>query len=313
MPDLNANCVRFHGVRGRLLYAPRIISFVTALLSIIIPSFPGCRTVVLAWNVGTTSLLTTKKTSRTKFILGSTMASQEGNLLFSDSLSDVRLILASQSPRRAEILDMMGLKEQFIASPSPLDETKLQKELNTGVDKISPKKYVQVLSERKANAMAVDGGGIWKKGNGNEVKHVLIIGSDTIVDLNGNILEKPKDEGDARSMLRLLSNQWHSVHTGVAIYHISFDDLTPTLVSSFVETTRVKFSKLTAKDIDSYVKTKEPMDKAGSYGIQGIGGQLVEKIDGDYFTVMGLPMHRVSLELSKALKTTKLSLNETNK
>lgn len=236
------------------------------------------------------------------------MKSQEGNLLLSMSLSDTKLILASQSPRRAEILDMMGLDGQFTATPSPLDESKLQEELQSRADAISPKEYVQILSERKAHAMVVDGKSVWEKQvNDNETKNVLIIGSDTIVDLDGDILEKPKDEDDARDMLGRLSDRWHCVHTGVSIYVVTLDGSISSLLSSFVETTRVKFVKLNEKDIDAYVDTKEPMDKAGSYGIQGIGGQMVEKIEGDYFTVMGLPMHRVSVELTKALKEIKSS------
>ena len=201
------------------------------------------------------------------------------------------LILASQSPRRAEILDMMGLKNQYIATPSPLNESKLQLELRSR--DVKPLEYVELLSKNKAKAMAET----LVTESGHEY---YILGSDTIVDLNGTILEKPTDENNAFDMLTRLSGNHHCVHTGVAIYYVSpLKEIT--CLSSFVETTKVKFTDLTEQDILSYVGTGEPMDKAGSYGIQGIGGQMVEKIDGDYFTVMGLPMHKLSVELTKAI------------
>ena len=139
---------------------------------------------------------------------------------------------------------------------------------------------------------------------------IFIIGSDTIVDLNGIILEKPKSTSNAVEMLTKLSGSWHKVHTGVAIYKLT---LTPSsssspnnescieCVSCFVDTAQVKFAPISSSDIQEYVNTEEPMDKAGSYGIQGIGGQLVERMEGDFFSVMGLPMHRLSLELAAAL------------
>jgi len=218
--------------------------------------------------------------------------------LASDPEAKLRLVLASQSPRRSEILEMMGLTGRFTASPSPLDEEKLQVELSQ--QEISPSDYARTLAERKAHAygiQAVDStnGGV-----------ALIIGSDTIVDLDGHIMEKPTDEEVAHSMLSSLSGKWHQVHTGVAVYAVgastSSSDDEPRLMFSFTDTARVKFSTLTDKDIKAYIGTQEPFDKAGSYGIQGIGGQLVERIEGDFFTVMGLPMHRLSRELTDALK-----------
>ena len=132
----------------------------------------------------------------------------------------------------------------------------------------------------------------------------LIIGSDTIVDLDGSIMEKPTNEHVAHSMLSNLSGNWHQVHTGVAVYAVgaSTSSDEPQLMFSFTDTARVKFSSLTDRDIRAYIDTKEPFDKAGSYGIQGIGGQLVERIEGDFFTVMGLPMHRLSRELTDVIE-----------
>lgn len=214
-----------------------------------------------------------------------------------DPEAKLRLILASQSPRRTEILEMMGLEGRFTASPSPLDEEKLQVELSQ--KQISPPDYARTLAERKAHAYGVEAvdtanGGV-----------ALIIGSDTIVDLEGQIMEKPTNEEVAHSMLSSLSGRWHQVHTGVAVYAVGSSTSTgdePQLMFSFTDTARVKFSTLTDRDIKAYIDTKEPFDKAGSYGIQGIGGQLVEKIEGDFFTVMGLPMHRLSRELADVLK-----------
>jgi len=205
----------------------------------------------------------------------------------------VKLLLASQSPRRREILDMMGLQNRYTHQPSPLDEEALQLEL--AEQEITPKDYAKVLAERKAEAM----GASMPSTNREDI--TLIIGSDTIVDLDGHIMNKPVDEADAHDMLSKLSGNWHQVHTGVAVY------CGTQLMFSFTDTTSVKFANLSKKDIQSYIATEEPLDKAGSYGIQGIGGQLVEEITGDYFTVMGLPMHRLSRELSKAIDSLDIS------
>ena len=202
----------------------------------------------------------------------------------------VKLLLASQSPQRREILDMMGLQNRYTHQPSPLDEEALQLELAEAED-INPSDYAKVLAERKAEAM----GASMPSANGEDI--ILIIGSDTIVDLDGHIMNKPTSEADAHHMLSKLSGNWHQVHTGVAVYSGTEK------IFSFADTTSVKFANLSKKDIQSYVASQEPMDKAGSYGIQGIGGQLVEEIRGDYFTVMGLPMHRLSRELAKAIDT----------
>jgi len=212
-----------------------------------------------------------------------------------------RLILASQSPRRREILDMMGLKEKYTTCPSPLNEEELQIKLSK--TDLCPEKYTQILAEEKANALAQQ---IVATNSDHEV--TFILGSDTIVALNGNILEKPKDHENAVEMLSRLSGEWHDVHTGVALYRIdhsktSTDSDRLQLAVSYTETSRVKFASLSKNDIEAYVNTGEPMDKAGAYGIQGIGGQFVERMEGDFFTVMGLPMHSLSREITKALSS----------
>jgi septum formation protein len=205
---------------------------------------------------------------------------------------DIALILASQSPRRREILDMMGLKDKFTATPSPLDESALQVRLA----KENPVHYTRKLAEEKAKALGV-------AISSTVTKPTLVLGSDTIVDLDGKILEKPKDESEAKQMLSSLSERTHSVHTGVAFYHVSTssNNGAPILITSFTDTAQVSFAKLSEADIDAYIATGEPMDKAGSYGIQGIGGQIVSNVVGDFFTVMGLPMHRTSKALAQAI------------
>jgi len=207
-----------------------------------------------------------------------------------------RLVLASQSPRRREILDMMGLAGRFDATPSPLDESAVQSRLRSQPT-VDPLVYTQTLAEEKARALAET------LDPPSDQKAILVLGSDTIVDLEGVILEKPVDQEDAIQTVGRLSGRQHYVHTGVAIYAVCpGSPATCTKVVSFVDTATVTFAKLSTSDIEAYVKTGEPMDKAGSYGIQGVGGQLVERVEGDFFTVMGLPMHRVSRELSKAIR-----------
>ena len=210
-----------------------------------------------------------------------------------------------------EILDMMGLKGQYTVIPSPLDESALQNELTESEHALPPPLYAMILAEHKAKAL-----GLALLHKNEEIIRKLhekiddnlrgecttfVIGSDTIVDLEGSILEKPVDEKDARNMLSRLAGRWHKVHTGVSIYSSSNQYETP--VSSFTETAQVKFADLTPTDIDAYISTQEPMDKAGSYGIQGVGGQIVECIQGDFFAVMGLPMHRLSRELVSVMQT----------
>jgi septum formation protein len=216
---------------------------------------------------------------------------------------DVKLILASQSPRRREILDMMGLAGRYTVQPSPLDEEALQVELAKVIPQLCPKEYTKTLAEEKAKAMAMT---LVAQEGETQSQTYFVLGSDTIVDLNGSILNKPVDEKDAELMLTRLSGNFHEVHTGVALYQVSPRqpheiNPEPILIKSYTDTARVRFTTLSQADIESYVKTGEPMDKAGSYGIQGIGGQFVEGIEGDFFVVMGLPMHSLSRTMSEAL------------
>lgn len=223
------------------------------------------------------------------------------------------LVLASQSPRRREILDMMGLSQRYRAVPSPLDEIKLQNELRSS--NVNPIAYTQRLAEAKAEALARAELDIYKDDNlGLEKCHYkLYLGSDTIVEIDDTILEKPQNQMESNRMLTKMSGRQHHVHTGVALYIVDCttdntssdsDGSAVTLIASFVDTATVQFANLSSEDIEAYIATGEPMDKAGSYGIQGIGGQFVTNITGDFFTVMGLPMHRTSQTLASALSTT---------
>lgn len=190
----------------------------------------------------------------------------------------IRLVLASQSPRRKEILDMMGLQGKFEVAPSPLDESALQKELQS----TDPVNYTRILAEQKAMALARQS--VQSPSDHSVGAKLLVLGSDTIVAYGGSILEKPVDEADAVRMLNQLQGNRHTVHTGVALVLMD-DNNDVRLIESFTETATVQFAALTESDIAAYVASGEPMDKAGSYGIQGIGGQLVTSIEGDFFTV----------------------------
>lgn len=181
-------------------------------------------------------------------------------------------ILASQSPRRREILSEAGVIHTVI--PSDADEN-----ISTA---LPPEKYVMELALLKGAAVAK-----------NAKKDDIIISADTIVVLNGEIMGKPADFEDALKMLMKLSGNWHSVLTGYSV--ISGKD---GAASVKFEETRVKFREITEKEALRYIRSGECMDKAGSYGIQGKGRLLVERIDGDYFNVVGLPI----CALAKMLK-----------
>ena len=175
------------------------------------------------------------------------------------------IILASQSPRRKELMGQIGLKFKVVVSH--VDE---HVEGNP-----SPAEMVEELSLRKARAVArqVD-------------DDDLVIAADTVVALEGTVLGKPEDERDAFSMLSALSGNRHYVYTGVTVIRGG-------QAVTQHEVTTVTFRALEPAEISSYIATGEPMDKAGAYGIQGLGALLVSGIDGDYFNVMGLPVYRL--------------------
>jgi septum formation protein len=186
----------------------------------------------------------------------------------------MNLILASSSPRRAEILRNAGFL--FQARPVPVDESRSPGE--------PAEDYVQRIAKAKSHAAAAQLRA--------PEEHAIVIGADTVVVAAKEILGKPKDAEDARRMLRALSGKSHEVFTGLSILRIP--DGAETL---HVEKTRVEFLEISDEEIEKYIQTGEPFDKAGAYGIQGIGGRFVARIDGCYFNVMGLPLSRVRLTL----------------
>ena len=182
------------------------------------------------------------------------------------------LILASGSPRRKEILDTMGL--EFSVDVSDADESFAG----------TPEEMVLELSRRKALAVASRHSG------------AMILAADTLV-FGDKVLGKPHSAEEAKRMLAGLSGRWHSVYTGVTMI-----DTRSGKTLSRADVTRVHFVALTAQDIDAYVATGEPLDKAGAYGIQGRGGMFIDRIEGSYSNVVGLPMALVRsmlLELEK--------------
>lgn len=186
-----------------------------------------------------------------------------------------RLVLASQSPRRKMLLNQIGVS--FETYPSDVDEKM------TG--NMEPEDFAGSLSERKAIGAREQ---LLSKG----YTSFVVLAADTVVVLEGMILGKPEDENEAFKMLKELSGKWHQVMTGVTV--IDGDDGKKI---TRVEKTRVKIRDLTSNEIKRYIETQEPLDKAGAYGIQGIGALLVERIDGCYYNVVGLPLNSVSLML----------------
>ncbi|MFR4972321.1 MAG: Maf family protein [Butyricicoccus pullicaecorum] len=184
----------------------------------------------------------------------------------------MQLILASQSPRRQELLGLITL--DFSVCPADIDEG-----LRPGADLVEE---VARLAAGKARAVAAT--------------RRPLAASDTLVVLDGQALGKPADEQDACRMLRLLSGRTHEVMTGLALSVPSQGMLTDTVV------TRVRFADLSDEEITSYVASGEPMDKAGAYGIQGTGARFIQGIEGDYYSVMGLPVRR----LYERMRQTKL-------
>jgi septum formation protein len=171
------------------------------------------------------------------------------------------LVLASRSPRRAELLQRLGL--EFEVVPAEIDESYVDHEM--------PAVHAERLAREKAFAVSY------------QRPDALVVGSDTIVVLDSDVLGKPRDEKDAVEMLTRLAGREHQVFTGVAVAHGG-------RVESELERVAVRFRPLHRRDCEAYVATGEPMDKAGAYGIQGFGSALVESIHGDYFAVMGLPV-----------------------
>lgn len=174
-----------------------------------------------------------------------------------------QVILASASPRRRELLRLVGIEHVVI--PADIDETYLPGE--------QPASHAERLAREKARALTRP--------------DAVVIGSDTIVVVDGDVLGKPRDRDHAAAMLRRLSGRAHVVMTGVAVAWGG-------RIASAVEEVGVTFRRLTDDEIHRYIETGEPMDKAGAYGIQGFGATIVERVDGDYFAVMGLALNRLA-------------------
>lgn len=185
----------------------------------------------------------------------------------------MRLILASASPRRRELLQQIQM--EFTVLPAKGEE-KITKKL--------PQEVVMELSRQKALEVA----------GCPEVRRedALVLGADTVVVYQGRILGKPKDEQEALSMLKTLSGNTHEVYTGVTLLDVQTGEK-----NSFFERTAVTMYPVSEKEIRAYIATGEPMDKAGAYGIQGIGAKFIRSIEGDYNNVVGLPVGRIYQEI----------------
>lgn len=194
-----------------------------------------------------------------------------------------KIILASSSPRRRELMAQAGFAFEVLVSEA--DET---------IETETPGEMVEVLSERKAAAVAEE---IKRQGFAEE--SVLLVGADTMVAIDGKKLGKPKDEKGAEEMLEELSGRTHQVYTGVTLMRLRKAENGSILQESrtFSEGTDVSFYPLTKEEIRSYIATGEPMDKAGAYGIQGKAAVFVKEIKGDYNNVVGLPIARLYQEL----------------
>lgn len=182
-----------------------------------------------------------------------------------------QLILASQSPRRKNLLAQLGY--QFTTMSADIDESVQSNE--------QPKDYVVRLAKEKANTIF---SALSMQHSMQQQSNIIVLGADTSVVIDGDILGKPTDEADCISTLLRLSNKQHQVLTAIAA--ISADQVISTLVE-----TQVQFKTLTIEEIKEYWRTEEPCDKAGSYAIQGIGGQFVTTINGSYSAVVGLPLY----------------------
>ncbi|SCI61632.1 Septum formation protein Maf [uncultured Clostridium sp.] len=209
---------------------------------------------------------------------------------------NVRLVLASASPRRRELLSQIGL--EFTVMPSTKEENAKTTEAGALVQELSRQKAVDIweqLSGGQGQNPDADQEQISEKTqesnlNGKRQPELLVIGADTVVCCEGKILGKPHSREAAAEMLTALQGRSHEVYTGVTLYSQSE-------TVTFFECTQVEFYPMTEVEISEYIDSKEPMDKAGAYGIQGLGARFVKGIRGDYNNVVGLPVGRLYQEL----------------
>lgn len=189
-----------------------------------------------------------------------------------NKISNFKIILASKSPRRKEILENAGYDI----------EIRIQNVDETLPDGIFPEKAVQMLAEIKASAVERQSG-------------ETVIGADTVVTVDGEILGKPKDENDAFLMLKKLSGREHEVFTGVCV-------ITDKSKTVFSERSAVQFRTLSDEEIFTYIKSGEPMDKAGAYAVQGLAGEFAKVVCGSFFNVMGFPIETFNKKFLEILK-----------
>lgn len=189
---------------------------------------------------------------------------------------DYHIYLASRSPRRAELLQQIGIRHKVI--PSDVDETQLEDEMAAD--------YVLRLAKTKAG-VGLDS--IARQG----LPAYPVLAADTTVSVDGRVLGKPVDDEEARVMLTQMSGRWHEVLTGVAV-------ATEQGIHVLLSTTRVEMAVLAANEIDAYIRSGEPRDKAGAYGIQGMAGTFIKRIEGSYSGVMGLPIFETAQLLKNA-------------
>lgn len=209
---------------------------------------------------------------------------------------NVRLVLASASPRRRELLSQIGL--EFTVTPSTKEENAKTTEAGALVQELSRQKAVDIweqLSGGQGQNPDADQEQISEETqepnlNGKRQLELLVIGADTVVCCEGKILGKPHSREAAAEMLTALQGRSHEVYTGVTLYSQSE-------TVTFFECTQVEFYPMTEVEISEYIDSKEPMDKAGAYGIQGLGARFVKGIRGDYNNVVGLPVGRLYQEL----------------
>lgn len=191
----------------------------------------------------------------------------------------MKIILASKSPRRKELLEQIGLEFEILVSEK---EECILTEI--------PRQLVENLSKQKAED-------VYEMCKGKYEEPMLVIGADTVVSLGENIMGKPKDREDAKRMLRSLSGKTHSVWTGVTV--ICNNGIVTK--NSFQVETKVNMYKISDEEIEWYIKSGEPDDKAGAYGIQGLGARFIESIEGDYNNVVGLPVSSLYQKIKNLL------------
>lgn len=184
----------------------------------------------------------------------------------------MQILLASTSPRRRELLGLLGLS--FLIVPPICEETLLPH--------LQPSEHARQFARDKAQSVA------------NQHLKEVVVGSDTVIEIEGRLLGKPKNMLEAEKMLRQLRGRCHQVHTGVAVIHEAAN-----VYIDFVVTAQVWFKPFEEKTLKSYIATKESLGKAGAYSIPGEGAQLIEKIEGDYPTIVGLPLWRTAKVLEQ--------------